>query len=84
MELKTGNCGHNLFFLKLRHALISLECEILVQLTKAQVELQHWRFLSTLMALYGAQTRMSAWERTLQSKEVSDIDKIKKEKDKYF
>lgn len=70
--------------MKLRHALISLECEILVQLTKAQVELQHWRFLSTLMALYGAQTRMSAWERTLQSKEVSDIDKITKGKDKYF
>lgn len=70
--------------MKLRHALISLECEILVHLTKAQVELQHWRFLSTLMALYGAQIRMSAWERTLQSKEVSDIDKITKEKDKYF
>ncbi|CAK9821653.1 KICSTOR subunit 2 [Anthophora retusa] len=48
---------------------LTLECEILVQLTKAQVELQHWRFLPTLMALYGAQARMSAWERTLQSKE---------------
>lgn len=47
-----------------------LEFEILVQLTKAQVEVQNWRFLSTLMALYGAQTRMSAWERTLQSREV--------------
>lgn len=55
--------------------MISLECEILVQLTKTQVELQHWRFLSTLMALYGAQTRMSAWERTLQSKEVNILNK---------
>lgn len=44
-------------------------------MTKTQVELQHWRFLSTLMALYGAQTRMSAWERTLQSKEVSILNK---------
>lgn len=64
--------------------MISLECEILVQLTKTQVELQHWRFLSTLMALYGAQTRMSAWERTLQSKEVNILNKkdihIKKNK----
>lgn len=59
--------------LKLKYILIRLECEILVQLTKAQVELQHWRFLLTLMALYGAQTRMSAWERTLQSKEVSNV-----------
>lgn len=48
---------------------LTLECEILVQLMKAQVEVQNWRFLSTLMALYGAQARMSAWERTLQSKE---------------
>lgn len=42
----------------------------MVQLTEAHIELQHWRFLPTLMALFGAQTRMSAWERTLQSKEV--------------
>lgn len=48
---------------------LTLECEILVQLMKAQVEVQHWKFLSSLMSLYGAQTRMSAWERTLQSKE---------------
>ncbi|XP_067209825.1 KICSTOR subunit 2-like isoform X2 [Linepithema humile] len=48
---------------------LTLEFEILVQLTKAQVEVQNWKFLPTLMALYGAQTRMSAWERTLQSKE---------------
>jgi len=53
--------------------LYRLECETLVQLMKAQVEVQNWRFLPTLMALYGAQTRMSAWERTLQSKEVNNI-----------
>lgn len=50
--------------------MISLECEILVELLNAQIEVQNWRFLPSLMALYGAQTRMSAWERTLQSKEV--------------
>lgn len=53
--------------------LYRLECEILVQLTKSQVEVQNWRFLPTLMALYGAQARMSAWERTLQSKEVITV-----------
>ncbi|TGZ51504.1 Uncharacterized protein DBV15_12032 [Temnothorax longispinosus] len=36
-----------------------LECETLVQLIKAQVEVQNWRFLPTLITLYGAQTRMS-------------------------
>lgn len=66
-ELHSLSCSH--LALTAIKASLTLECEILVQLTKAQVELQHWRFLSTLMALYGAQTRMSAWERTLQSKE---------------
>lgn len=56
---------------KTKYIFIRLESEILAQLTKTQVELQNWRFLSALMSLYGAQTRMSAWERTLQSKEVS-------------
>ncbi|XP_034257046.1 KICSTOR complex protein C12orf66-like [Thrips palmi] len=48
----------------------NLECEILVNLLKAQVEMQSWHFLPSLMALHGANTRLSAWERTLQSKEV--------------
>lgn len=56
--------------MKLKLLFVRLECEILVQLIRAQVEVQNWRFLSTLMALYGAQARMSAWERSLQSKEV--------------
>ncbi|KAL7307995.1 hypothetical protein TKK_0000083 [Trichogramma kaykai] len=47
-----------------------LECEILMQLIKAYIEIQTWRFLPSLMALYGAQARMSAWERTLQNKET--------------
>nr|KAF7427684.1 hypothetical protein H0235_007378 [Vespula pensylvanica] len=50
-----------------------LECEILDQLTKVHIKIQHWRFLPTLMAPFGAQTRMSAWERTLQSKENSNF-----------
>ncbi|KAK3920592.1 KICSTOR complex protein C12orf66-like protein [Frankliniella fusca] len=48
----------------------NLECEILLHLLKAQVEMQSWHFLPSLMALHGANTRLSAWERTLQSKEV--------------
>ncbi|XP_014203567.1 KICSTOR complex protein C12orf66 homolog [Copidosoma floridanum] len=46
-----------------------LECEILMQLIRAYIEMQNWRFLPSLMALYGAQTRMLAWEKTLQNRE---------------
>lgn len=67
VESHSMSCSH-LALTAIKTAL-TLECEILVQLTKAQVEVQNWKFLSALMALYGAQTRMSAWERTLQSKE---------------
>ncbi|XP_076183676.1 KICSTOR subunit 2 isoform X1 [Ptiloglossa arizonensis] len=67
VETHSLSCSH-LALTALKTSL-TLECEILVQLTRVQVELQHWRFLSTLMSLYGAQTRMSAWERTLQNKE---------------
>ncbi|XP_031785340.1 KICSTOR complex protein C12orf66 homolog [Nasonia vitripennis] len=51
-------------------AALTLECEILMQLIKAYIEVQNWRFLPSLMALYGAQVRMSAWERTLQNRET--------------
>ncbi|KAK0182322.1 hypothetical protein PV327_000473 [Microctonus hyperodae] len=67
VEVYSLSCSH--LALTAIKAALTLEFEILVQLTKAQVEVQNWRFLSTLMALYGAQTRMSAWERTLQSRE---------------
>lgn len=42
-----------------------------MQLIKAYIEVQNWRFSPSLMALHGAQTRMSAWEKTLQNKEVN-------------
>ncbi|XP_034938011.1 KICSTOR complex protein C12orf66 homolog [Chelonus insularis] len=67
IEMHLLSCSH--LALTAIKTTLTLECEILYQLTKAQVEVQNWRFLPTLMALYGAQTRMSAWERTLQSKE---------------
>lgn len=50
-------------------ATLSLECEILVHLLRAQLEMQSWRFLQSLMLLHGANTRLSAWERTLQNRE---------------
>lgn len=41
-----------------------------MQLIKAYTEMQNWKFLPCLMALYGAQTRIVAWEKILQNKEV--------------
>ncbi|XP_046673696.1 KICSTOR subunit 2-like [Homalodisca vitripennis] len=48
---------------------ISLECEILMLLLRAQMDLQNWRFLSTLLNLHGANTRISAWEKILQNRD---------------
>ncbi|XP_046629246.1 KICSTOR subunit 2-like isoform X1 [Neodiprion virginianus] len=67
VDVHSLSCSH-LALIAIKTAL-TLECEILVELLNAQIEIQNWRFLPALMALYGAQTRMSAWERTLQSKE---------------
>lgn len=46
-----------------------------MQLIKAYDEVQNWKFLPSLMALYGAQARMLAWERTLQNREVRNMEK---------
>lgn len=45
-----------------------------MQLLKAYIEIQNWRFLPSLVALYGAQAIMLAWEKTLQNKEVRLIN----------
>lgn len=54
----------------------SLECEILEKLLKAFVDLQNMQFLPTLALIYGATTRLTVWESTLnlQNREVSDIN----------
>lgn len=52
-------------------AIFSLECEILEQLLSALVELQHLKFLPSLALIYGAHTRLSAWESKMQNREVS-------------
>lgn len=49
--------------------ILSLECEILIHLLRAQLEMQMWRFLPSLMLLNLAHTRLSAWESKLQNRE---------------
>ncbi|KAJ9591916.1 hypothetical protein L9F63_001518 [Diploptera punctata] len=49
--------------------ILSLECEILIHLLKAQLEMQMWRFLPSLMLLQLAHTRLAAWESKLQNRE---------------
>lgn len=60
MQLATEICGMMYF---------SLECEILVHLLRAQIEMQQWNFLQSLMLLNKANTRIVAWEQTLQNRE---------------
>ncbi|XP_011505303.1 PREDICTED: UPF0536 protein C12orf66-like [Ceratosolen solmsi marchali] len=62
------SCSH--FSLNTIKASLTLECEILLQLIKSYIEIQNWKFLPSLMALYGAQARMLAWERILQNRET--------------
>lgn len=58
----------------------SLECEILAKLLKAFVNLQNMEFLPTLALIYGATTRLTAWEQTLtlQNRESWKIGKFLK------
>ncbi|XP_049855952.1 KICSTOR subunit 2-like isoform X1 [Schistocerca gregaria] len=58
-------------------AALSLECEILDHLLRAQVEMQMWRFLQSLMLLHGANTRLLAWENKLQNRESRKLGFLK-------
>lgn len=49
--------------------MLSLECEILIHLLRAQLEMQLWNFLPSLMLLHLAYTRLTAWESRLQNRE---------------
>ncbi|PSN34786.1 UPF0536 protein [Blattella germanica] len=49
--------------------MLSLECEVLIHLLRAQLEMQMWRFLPSLMLLHLAHTRLTAWESKLQNRE---------------
>ncbi|XP_058809994.1 KICSTOR subunit 2-like isoform X2 [Phymastichus coffea] len=68
IECHLHSCSH--ISLNTIKTAIMLECEILSHLIRAYIEIQNWKFLPSLMALYGVQTRMSAWERTLQNRET--------------
>lgn len=39
-------------------------------LLQAQIDLENWRFLLTLLNIHGANTRIAAWEKSLQNREV--------------
>lgn len=51
-------------------AIFSLECEILEHLLKALIEIQQLKFLQSLTPIYGAHTRLTAWESKMQNREV--------------
>lgn len=43
-------------------------------LLQAQIDLENWRFLLTLLNLHGANTRIAAWEKSLQNREVRIVN----------
>lgn len=48
---------------------ITNECAILIHLFGAHVELQNWNFIPSIMHLQAAHTKLTTWEKSLQSKE---------------
>lgn len=48
---------------------MTLECESLMTLIKATIDMQHWRFLPTLYDLHDAQSKLSYWAASTFNKE---------------
>lgn len=49
---------------------MTLECESLMMLIRATIDLQHWRFLPTLFDLQDAQSKLSYWAACTFNKEA--------------
>lgn len=50
---------------------VTLECESLMTLIKATIDMQHWRFLPTLYDLQDAQSKLSYWAASSFNKEAT-------------
>jgi len=50
---------------------MTLECESLMTLIRATIDMQHWRFLPTLFDLQDAQTKLNYWAASTFNKEAS-------------
>lgn len=53
------------------------ECEILLHLFGAHVELQVWTFIPCIMHLQAANSKLSTWEKSLQNKETWKLGFLK-------
>lgn len=43
----------------------TFECEVLLNLLRAQIDIQHWRFLPSLLSIQEAQTKLTTWRSRL-------------------
>lgn len=50
---------------------MTLECESLITLIRATIDMQHWRFLPTLYDLQDAQSKLNYWAASTFNKEAS-------------
>lgn len=46
------------------------ECDILIHLLRSQLEMQHWRFLPSLIHLHDAHSKLNSWHSAIQPKET--------------
>ncbi|MPC52360.1 UPF0536 protein C12orf66 [Portunus trituberculatus] len=64
-------CSHLVLFIKARLQMITLyECDILIHLLRSQLEMQHWRFLPSLIHLHDAHSKLNSWHSAIQPKET--------------
>lgn len=55
------------------HIYIRYECDILIHLLRSQLDMQHWRFLPSLVHLHDAHSKLNSWHSAIQPKEVSPL-----------
>lgn len=63
-------CFHHPLLAPIKEGM-TLECESLMNLIKATIDMQHWRFLPTLYDLNDAQSKLSYWAASTFSKEAT-------------
>ncbi|XP_076033388.1 KICSTOR subunit 2-like [Oratosquilla oratoria] len=70
-EISTQNCRnfHHPLFTPVK-TMFTHECDILVHLLQSQAEMQHWKFLPSLLHLHDAHSKLTSWHVTVHSKET--------------
>uniref|UniRef100_A0A6G1S5T2 UPF0536 protein C12orf66 n=1 Tax=Aceria tosichella TaxID=561515 RepID=A0A6G1S5T2_9ACAR len=66
---KHHKCFHHPLLAPIKEG-VTIECETLMTLIKATIDMQHWRFLPTLYSLQDVQSKLSYWAASTFNKEA--------------